>query len=127
MDYRAWQKRVVTRLDGVLDARLKPRGAKRRLTDALGLDPYFFAELRKRAKRPKERIPFDRVFAVLNELGEHPAAVLYGAFRDLDPTLPKIPQLEPETAKTESSSDPFVNELLEELRRLKQKEAGEDA
>ena len=127
MDYRAWQRRVVARLDGILDARLKERGAKTRLARGLGLDPTFFAELRKRANRPTERIPFDRVFAVLNELGKSPAAVLYGAFRDLDETLPDFPELELGVADTEAEAGRLADELLDEFHRLETEEALRDA
>lgn len=93
MDFRAWQRAIVGRLDRLLDRKATAKGSRRRLLDAHGLPVAFFGALRRRVKTQTWRIPLNDIFPVIESLGEHPIMLLYEAGRLLDRGLPPLPRL----------------------------------
>ena len=117
MDYRAWQLQVVRYLDKLLSRKAAGRGSRKVLLKKLKLRTTFFGDLRRRLKRPKSRIPLNKVFPIIESLGEKPAILLYEAAREIDRELPELTKQEPKVVP--SSFVAGVLDLLEGLERPK--------
>lgn len=120
MEFRAWQAEVVAILDQLVEKMEPVEGGITKFLEKLSLPDAFFRDLRRRIKQPKQRLPFDDLFTVFKELGEHPMMVLYEAGRKVDPGLPELPMAEPFSPSSELS-----RELLDELSAWVVAESGE--
>ena len=113
MDYWEFQHRVVVRIDALLDARATYRGAKKELAAQAGVSADFFKVLR----RHSQRMPMDKVFRVIEVLGESPIRVLYEAARDLDGRLGEFPPLRQTVDDLPADSE--ARQVLEDFERLR--------
>ena len=102
MNYWAFQRAVVTRIDALLESRATYRGSKKDLADQAKVSHDFFKELRRHA----HRMPMDKVFRVIEVLGEHPARLLYEAARDVDKEA--LPELPPRQRKVEDFPEDHI-------------------
>ena len=110
MDFRAWQTEVVAYLDRLMDRKAAAKGGKGAFLDSLGFSEGFLVELRRRARRPKDRIPLNDVFPILVNLDEPPVIALYEAGRQLDQSLPELPR-----AQAPPPSSEYSRKLLAQL------------
>ena len=116
MEFRAWQTRVVAQLDRLVDRKAPELGGKKVVLERLGLRDNFLSELRRICQGPKGRIPIDRVFRLINHLGENPVELLYRAGRDLDDSMPRLAR---SLATTEDLEDDSVAHTLLAVRSRK--------
>lgn len=110
---------MIARLDLLLDQRASGRGDRKAILDSLGLRQKFFGVLRARVQSENHRIPLDKVFPILEALGEHPAVVMYEAARDLDPDLPPLRKRSKRAKAKAATEDEFADDLVEKYDRLK--------
>lgn len=116
MEFRAWQSRVVAQLDRLVEREAPRLGGKKAMLERLGLRDNFLSEVRRVSQGPKGRIPIDRVFRVIDYLGDNPAELFYRAGRDLDDSMPGLDQSQ---AKTDALEDDSVAHTLLAVRGKK--------